>query len=101
VAALHRAVALEQVDALALGVGEDLDLDVARAGDVALHQHMVVAEAGGGLALAGGQGGDEVLGAVHRRMPRPPPPALALISTGKPMASAWPSRNCGSLLSPW
>jgi hypothetical protein len=30
VAALHRAVALEEMHAVALRVGEDLDLDVAR-----------------------------------------------------------------------
>ena len=51
-AALHRAVALEQVDAVALGVAKDLDLDVARALHVLLDQHRVVAEAVDGLALA-------------------------------------------------
>ena len=60
VAPLHRAVALEEVQAVAVGVGEDLDLDVARARDVALDQHMVVAEARLRLALARGQRGGEV-----------------------------------------
>jgi hypothetical protein len=55
VAALHRAVALEQVHAVALRVGEDLDFDVARLGDVFLDQHVLVAEAGNRLALAGGE----------------------------------------------
>jgi hypothetical protein len=82
VPALHRAVALAQVHHMALGVGEHLDLDVARARDIALDQHVVVAEAGQGLALAAGQRGVEVLGRSTRRMPLPPPPALALISTG-------------------
>ena len=71
VPSLHRAVALEQVDAVALRVGEDLDLDVPRPRHVALDQHMVVAEAGLGLALARRQRGGEVVGLVD------PPHALA------------------------
>jgi hypothetical protein len=82
VAALHRTVALEEVDALALAVAEDLDLDVPRPRDVALDQHVVVAKAGLGFALAAGQRGGKVFGRSTRRMPLPPPPALALISTG-------------------
>jgi hypothetical protein len=83
VAALHRAVALEQVDALALRVGEHLDLDVARPRDVALDQHVVVAETRLGLALTRRQRGREVRGLVDApACPLPPPPALALISTG-------------------
>ena len=49
-AALDRAVALEEVDHLPVPIGEDLHLDVARALEVALDQHPVVAE--GGLRLA-------------------------------------------------
>ena len=82
VAALHRAVALEQVDAIALRVGEDLDLYMARLLQVALDQHAVVAEAGGGLALAGGQRVEEGAGRFDHAHALPPPPALALISTG-------------------
>ena len=67
VAALHRTIALEQVDAVPVAVGKDLDLDVARAQHVTLHQHMVVAEAGLGLALARGQG----LGKVSRLLHAP------------------------------
>ena len=52
VAPLHGAVALEQVDAVPVAVGEHLDLDVARARHVALDQHVVVAEARQRLALA-------------------------------------------------
>ena len=52
VAALQRAVALEQVDDVAVAVAEHLHLDVARAGDVFLDQHAVVAEGGRRLALA-------------------------------------------------
>jgi hypothetical protein len=64
VAALQRAIALEQVDDIAVAVAEHLHLDVARTGDVLLQQHPVVAEAGGGLAAARAQGGLEVAGLV-------------------------------------
>ena len=50
VAALHRAVALEEVDHVALAVGEDLHLDVARLDDGLLDEDGRVAE--GALALA-------------------------------------------------
>ena len=43
-AALHRALALEQVHDVAVVVGEDLDLDVARALDQALDVQRAVAE---------------------------------------------------------
>ena len=43
-AALRRAVALEEVQHGAVGVGEHLHLDVAAVLDVLLHQHGVVAE---------------------------------------------------------
>eukprot|EP01137_Pigoraptor_chileana_P032809 Opistho-2@22806 len=56
VATLHRAVALEQVDAITLRVAEDLDLYMAGLLHIALDQHRVVAEAVDRLALAGGQG---------------------------------------------
>ncbi len=65
VAALHRAVALEQVDAVAVRVEEHLDLDVARALHVALDQHGVVAEAVDRLALAGRQRRVELLAGQH------------------------------------
>ena len=51
VAALHRAVALEQVDDVAVAVAEDLHLDVAGALDQLFEIDLVVAEGGLGLAL--------------------------------------------------
>src|SRR5207342_578448 len=53
VAALHRAIALAQVDGVALAVGEHLDLDVARVLEEFLHVHHVVAEGGLRLGLGG------------------------------------------------
>ena len=82
VAALQRAVALEQVDDVAVRVAEHLHLDMARAQDIFLDQHMVVAERGGRLALAAASSSAKSAAASTLRMPLPPPPATALISTG-------------------
>lgn len=49
VTALQRAVALAEVDHIAVAVGDDLKLDVARLLEVALHIDGAVAEGGGGL----------------------------------------------------
>ena len=53
VAALDRALALAQVDDVAVLVGDDLDLDVAGRREPALGEHRAVAE--GGLRLASGR----------------------------------------------
>ena len=80
---LDRAVAFEQRDDVAVGVGEDLDLDVPGAGQVLLDQHAVVAEGRQRLALGTlDRGLDLVWRKPTMRMPLPPPPAEALISTG-------------------
>ena len=50
VPALQRALALAEVDHVAVGVGQDLDLDVPRVPDQALDEQGVVAEAAAGLA---------------------------------------------------
>src|SRR6202012_5808971 len=44
VAALNRALALPEIDAVAVAVGDQLDLDVARFLDVLLDEHAVVGE---------------------------------------------------------
>jgi hypothetical protein len=54
-APLDGAIALEQMHGIAVGIGEDLHLDMARAGHEALDQHAVVAEAAIGLARRAGQ----------------------------------------------
>src|SRR5437879_8435007 len=43
--ALHRAIALEQIYAVAMAVPEHLDFDVARPQNVFLDEHAIVAEA--------------------------------------------------------
>jgi hypothetical protein len=49
VAALHGAVALTQMDRVAVGIGQHLDLDMARIGQVLLHVDRIVTEAGLGF----------------------------------------------------
>ena len=61
-AALDRAVALEEMQDVAAAVGEDLDLDVTRALQVGLDDDPVVAESRAGLAPGGLERGIEILG---------------------------------------
>ncbi len=65
VAALHGAVPLEEVDDLALPVGEDLHLDVAGLDDGLLQEHRGVAERGGGLPGRGLDGLPQLGGVLH------------------------------------
>ena len=75
------------VDDAARAVGDDLHLDVARRLDVALEVDVGVAEAGQRL---GARRLRAARAAARRRatifMPRPPPPADALMITGKPIS---------------
>ena len=60
VAALQRAVALVQMNGVAVPVGEDLHFDMARRGDIFFDQHAIVAEGGFRLALRRFQRGVEI-----------------------------------------
>ena len=100
VPALHRAVALEKMHDVAVRIAEDLHLDMARALQIALDQHPVVAERGLCLALGRLQRGGEGR-LVATFIPLPPPPAEGLISTGNPMRAASFSRTASSCRSPW
>ncbi len=82
-AALERAIALAEVDGVALAVAEHLEFDVARVAEIFLEIDGGVAERGLGLAAR----------LLHQRfelssgfcttfMPRPPPPDAALMITG-------------------
>jgi hypothetical protein len=83
VAALQRTVALAQMHRAALAVAEDLHLDMARAAEVFLDIDLVIAEGGLGLGARGAEGVFELGLAVRATfMPRPPPPAVALMMTG-------------------
>ena len=67
--ALHRAVALEQVDARAVRVGEHLDFDVPGFGQIFFQQHRVVAESGLRFATRRRERGGEVLTPLHDAHP--------------------------------
>ena len=95
-AALHRAIAIEQAHDAAVGVGEDLHFDVARLRKVALQQQPVVAEGGARQPLRR----FDRRARLRRRncttcMPLPPPPALALMMSGKPTRCASAASRCG------
>ena len=62
---LHRAVALVQMQDIAVVVAQDLHFDVARAADVALQEDGVVAEGGAGLAPRLFQQACEIGRALH------------------------------------
>jgi hypothetical protein len=81
VAALQRAVALAEMDRVALAVAEDLDLDMAGLAEVFLD----IDGASPKAALASERAVESATRARPRSatfMPRPPPPAAALMSTG-------------------
>ncbi len=73
---------------MALRIGENLDFDVARAVDEFLDVDAGILERGFGFVPA--LWNDEANAASSRttRIPLPPPPAAALMSTGKPMPTA-------------
>ena len=71
--ALHRTIAFEQVDMIAMAVAKHLHLDMARAGDVFFDQNGGVAKTGLRLALTRGQHGLE----IGRLLDQPHPLAAA------------------------
>jgi hypothetical protein len=82
VAALDGALALKERGHVAVLVGQDLELDVARLLDELFHVELAVAEGVGCLGVGGMKEIGQFLGVRTMRMPRPPPPALALRMTG-------------------
>ena len=80
---LDRALALAEVHDRAVVIAEHLDLDVARVLDVLLEVDVADAERGFRLALRGLERlAPSPPAARMTRMPRPPPPATALMMTG-------------------
>jgi hypothetical protein len=69
VAPLEAALALAEVDAAAVPVGQHLDLDVARPLEVALDQHALVAEGGAGLAPRRRQRAGQLVRGAHDAHP--------------------------------
>src|SRR3546814_14904933 len=60
------------MDAVAVAIGEDLDLHMARPAEMLLDQHPVVAEGGSGLAPGGHQARTEVAGGADYKHPLAP-----------------------------
>jgi hypothetical protein len=82
VAALDRAVALEQVHHVAEAVAEDLRLDVLGVDDALFQEHFRRTEGLGGFGNHPGKFCSSSSRLLQRRMPRPPPPEVALSITG-------------------
>jgi hypothetical protein len=80
---LGRAVALEEMDDVAVRVGQHLHLDVPAVLDVLLHEDRVVAERGQRLALRGRDGVVELLAATHDAHPLAPAAGRGLDQDGK------------------
>ncbi len=82
-AALHGAVALAQVNHVAVIVGQHLEFDVPRPLQEFLHVDLVVAERGPCLGSAcTAIALSSAASLCTTRMPRPPPPPEALMITG-------------------
>ena len=75
---------------------EQLRLDVARALEVTLAEDGVVTERSLRLATGCGEGFASSARERTTRMPRPPPPAAALITSGKPISSGEPWGSVGT-----
>ena len=82
VAALHGAVALAQVDRVAVAVGQHLELHVPGPLQELLHIHRVVAEGRVASVLVMPMAVTRAASLCTTRMPRPPPPPAALMITG-------------------
>ena len=81
--ALDRAFALAEMNDVAVIVGEHLNLDMARPLDIAFEIDAAVLESRLGFGPRRLIGRGQVRRASRAtRIPRPPPPAVALISTG-------------------
>ena len=66
---LQRAIALEEIDAIAVRIREDLDLDVSRLRQIFLEQQRVVAEGGFRFALGAGDRVGKLSRGAHNAHP--------------------------------
>ena len=87
--ALDRTLAFEQVHDVAVSVAEDLNLDVPGRFEIGFDKQRGVAERGLRFLTSHLEQRRELGRARTMRMPRPPPPAEALIISGQPNDSAW------------
>ena len=85
---LDRAVTLAEMDHIAMLVAEDLDLDMTRLLTVFFDIDFRIAETGLGFGAGRGKGIGQSRRRVDNLHPAPPPPAVALMMTGKPISLA-------------
>ena len=80
--ALNRAIALAQMDDVAMPVGQDLEFDMMRPLDILFEKDASVAERAWASRDATSMFSRSSASDRTTRSPRPPPPALALMMTG-------------------
>ena len=80
--ALQGAFALPKMDQVAVPIARDLDFNVTRPLDHFFEIDFAVVKSTFGFAGGFANGGFEFSSVSTRRIPLPPPPAAALISTG-------------------
>ena len=82
-AALNRAIAVEEMHAIAMRIGEDLDLDMAGARKIFFDEHAVIAKSRERLAFGAGERGRETPPREQRfSCPCRRRPPTGLIKTG-------------------
>ncbi len=94
VAALQRAVALAQVDAGAVAVGQHLHLDMAGAGQAPLQVDAIVAERGGRLPPRRVDGRPDPADVVHRAHPAPAAARRGLHEQGRAQVDGLTGQRC-------
>ena len=101
-AALDRALALAEVDDVAVRIGEHLHLDVPGILEIALDVDGRVGEVRLPLALGGLERARDAVGALDELEPLPPPPEAALSAIGQPISLpisiAWSAVSTGSVV---
>ena len=95
VAALDRAIALAEVDHVAVRIGEDRHLDVSRIVQVALDVDGRIEEVRLALALGRLERTRGLVRAGDDLQPLPPPPAEALMASGQPSSDPSRTRSSG------
>jgi len=98
VAALDGAVALVEMDDVAVLVAEHLHLDVLGARDVFLEEDAALPNARSASPCASSRRCARSAGLWTTRMPRPPPPNAALMMSGKPIDFAVLSASSRSVI---
>jgi len=97
-AALDRALALAEMDGVAVRIGENLKFDVARAHEVFFEQHGVVAESGQRFAFCRFEGFVELREVRDDAHPAPTPAGTGFDEHGRTDAFGLGPKRCGALI---